>query len=48
MFDHILVEGEDLGRGAGNSGLIPSSHGQLLAEPSLVNNLTLVVVHFAP
>ena len=37
MFDHILLEGEDLGRGAGNRGgcLIPSSHGQLLAEPSL-------------
>ena len=37
VFDHILLEGEDQARGAGNSGgcLIPSSHGQLLAEPSL-------------
>ena len=37
MFDHTLVEGEDQARGAGNSRgcLIPSSHGQLLAEPSL-------------
>lgn len=37
MFDHILLEGKDQARGAGNSGgcLIPSSHGQLLAEPSL-------------
>ena len=37
VFDHTLVEGEDQACGAGNSRgcLIPSSHGQLLAEPSL-------------
>ena len=37
MFDHILLDGKDQARGAGNSGgcLILSSHGQLLAEPSL-------------
>ena len=39
-FDHILVDGEDQGLGAGNSGgrLIPHhkvSHGHLLAEASL-------------
>ena len=37
VFVHILMEGEDQARGAGNNRghLIPSSHGQLLAEPSL-------------
>ena len=37
VFDHILLDGKDQALGAGNSGgcLIPSSHGQLLAVPSL-------------